>query len=137
LARVRIVLAKANLYTIHEQVLFASFNYNLPHRNMPKKKTGARKKAEKLKKRQKDIRSSTELRSIVQQPCNLLIVSIHRKIVLRCRMNSLSRYKHYCNSNLAIFLCIYVHGSAVTPVFSSDSMICLLGAILSSTLLVL
>ena len=42
---------------------------------MPKKKTGARKKAEKQKKRQKNIRSSAETRDLVQQPCNFLMVS--------------------------------------------------------------
>lgn len=42
---------------------------------MPKKKTGARKKAEKQRERQKGIRASTESRNIVQQPCNLLMVS--------------------------------------------------------------
>ena len=41
---------------------------------MPKKKTGARKKAEKLKERQKNIRASAESRSIVQYPCNILMV---------------------------------------------------------------
>ena len=41
---------------------------------MPKKKTGARKKAEKLKERQKNIRASSESRSIVQYPCNILMV---------------------------------------------------------------
>lgn len=42
---------------------------------MPKKKTGARKKAEKQKKRQKGIRASVETRDIVQQPCDFLMVS--------------------------------------------------------------
>ncbi len=42
---------------------------------MPKKKTGARKKAEKQRERQKEIRASAESRSIVQQPCNLMMVS--------------------------------------------------------------
>lgn len=42
---------------------------------MPKKKTGARKKAEKQKERQKEIRASQESRGIVQQPCNLHMVS--------------------------------------------------------------
>lgn len=37
---------------------------------MPKKKTGARKKAEKQKLRQKNIRSGKENRNIVEQPCN-------------------------------------------------------------------
>lgn len=42
---------------------------------MPKKKTGARKKAEKQKLRQKGIKASSEQRSIVQQACNFSIVS--------------------------------------------------------------
>ena len=42
---------------------------------MPKKKTGARKKAEKQKQRQKEIRASAECRSIVLAPCNSLMVS--------------------------------------------------------------
>lgn len=41
---------------------------------MPKKKTGARKKAEKQKKRQKDIRASGENKDVVQQPCDFLMV---------------------------------------------------------------
>jgi hypothetical protein len=41
---------------------------------MPKKKTGARKKAEKQKERQKDIKNNSEMRSLVQRPCNMLIV---------------------------------------------------------------
>jgi hypothetical protein len=40
---------------------------------MPKKKTGARKKAEKQKERQKDIKNNSEMRSLVQRPCNMLI----------------------------------------------------------------
>ena len=43
---------------------------------MPKKKTGARKKAEKQKKRQKDIRASNESKDLVQQPCDFLMVSL-------------------------------------------------------------
>ena len=43
---------------------------------MPKKKTGARKKAEKQKQRQKDIKSASESRNIVQQPCNTQMVGI-------------------------------------------------------------
>ena len=41
---------------------------------MPKKKTGARKKAEKQRERQKEIRASQESRGIVQQPCNIHMV---------------------------------------------------------------
>ena len=43
---------------------------------MPKKKTGARKKAEKQKKRQKDIRASSETKNVVQQPCDFLMASL-------------------------------------------------------------
>lgn len=48
---------------------------------MPKKKTGARKKAEKQKERQKNIRTSAESRNIVQFPCNFLMVRMkHQKL---------------------------------------------------------
>ncbi len=43
---------------------------------MPKKKSGARKKAEKQKERQKGIRTSSEARSLVQQPCNSMMVRL-------------------------------------------------------------
>ena len=42
---------------------------------MPKKKTGARKKAEKQKLRQKDIRSSEKYRNITEMACNFVMVS--------------------------------------------------------------
>lgn len=48
---------------------------------MPKKKTGARKKAEKQKQRQKDIRAAAETRNIVQQPCDFLMVATAPLIV--------------------------------------------------------
>ena len=41
---------------------------------MPKKKTGAKKKADKQKVRQKEIRTSSERGSIVEKPCNHLMV---------------------------------------------------------------
>ena len=41
---------------------------------MPKKKTGARKKAEKQKQRQKEIKAAAETKSLVLSPCNLLMV---------------------------------------------------------------
>lgn len=41
---------------------------------MPKKKTGAKKKSDKQKLRQKEIRASSEQRSIVEQPCNQQMV---------------------------------------------------------------
>lgn len=40
---------------------------------MPKKKTGQRKKADKQKVRQKNIREAREHRSIVDQACNALM----------------------------------------------------------------
>ena len=43
-------------------------------RAMPKKKSGARKKAEKQKQRQKDIKASADCKSIVQRPCNSQMV---------------------------------------------------------------
>ncbi|XP_030836812.1 zinc finger protein 330 homolog isoform X2 [Strongylocentrotus purpuratus] len=48
---------------------------------MPKKKTGARKKAERQKLRQKGIRSGTEARSVVEWPCNFTMEcdTCHRK----------------------------------------------------------
>ena len=42
---------------------------------MPKKKTGARKKAEKQKLRQKDIRSGEKYRNITEMACNFVMVS--------------------------------------------------------------
>ena len=42
---------------------------------MPKKKTGARKKAEKQRERQKGIKNSKLTRAIVELPCNFQIVS--------------------------------------------------------------
>ena len=41
---------------------------------MPKKKTGARKKAEKQRERQREIRTSSENKSIVEKPCNFIMV---------------------------------------------------------------
>jgi hypothetical protein len=42
---------------------------------MPKKKTGQRKKAEKMKERQKEIQSAKKERSLVEKPCNIIMVS--------------------------------------------------------------
>jgi len=42
---------------------------------MPKKKTGARKKAEKQKDRQKQIRDAVGRRDLVEYPCNISMVS--------------------------------------------------------------
>lgn len=41
---------------------------------MPKKKTGARKKAERQKLRQKDIRSGEKAKDITENPCNFVMV---------------------------------------------------------------
>ena len=40
---------------------------------MPKKKTGQRKKAEKMKERQKEIASKRDHQSIVMKPCNAIM----------------------------------------------------------------
>ena len=52
---------------------------------MPKKKTGARKKAEKQKQRQKEIKAASESKSIVLNPCNTLMV---RSFAANCRFSS-------------------------------------------------
>ena len=44
--------------------------------NMPKKKTGQRKKAEKQKERQRDIRNAKNERPLVERPCNFMMVII-------------------------------------------------------------
>ena len=43
---------------------------------MPKKKTGQRKKAEKQKERQRDIRNAKNERPLVERPCNFMMVII-------------------------------------------------------------
>ena len=43
---------------------------------MPKKKTGARKKAEKQRERQKEIKNSKQMRNIVELPCNVQMVGL-------------------------------------------------------------
>ena len=43
---------------------------------MPKKKTGARKKAEKQKQRQKDIQQGSKNVPITKFPCNFVMVRI-------------------------------------------------------------
>jgi len=75
---------------------------------MPKKKTGARKKAEKQRERQREIRASQESRGIVQQPCNFHMV---RKI-----FNTSRDYIYYRNVTsvkgegdvLELFVIVYV-----------------------------
>ena len=49
--------------------------------NMPKKKTGARKKAEKQRERQKGIKNSKQMRDIVELPCNLQIVGVYLSVL--------------------------------------------------------
>ena len=41
---------------------------------MPKKKTGARKKSEKQKERQREIRNAQFARPLADRPCNQLMV---------------------------------------------------------------
>ena len=43
---------------------------------MPKKKTGARKKAEKQKERQRAIRTAYAVKSIAERPCNVSMVKL-------------------------------------------------------------
>jgi len=44
---------------------------------MPKKKTGARKKADKQRQRQKDINSGEKSRELTKFPCNFIMVSFN------------------------------------------------------------
>lgn len=44
---------------------------------MPKKKTGQRKKAEKQKARQKELKKARENRSLAELPCNANMVCIN------------------------------------------------------------
>ena len=64
---------------LHRVVYYTELYFRVVARNseMPKKKTGARKKAEKQRVRQKEIRSAEKYRDITQQPCNFLMVSCH------------------------------------------------------------
>ena len=57
---------------------------------MPKKKTGARKKAEKQRERQKHIRTANQERSVAEKPCNFAMVSMnsHTTVTLNTRMTS-------------------------------------------------
>jgi len=61
---------------------------------MPKKKTGARKKAEKQRERQKGIKAASESRSLVQRPCNQLMVSIHGVLGCLARLCRLLPWIH-------------------------------------------
>jgi hypothetical protein len=49
---------------------------------MPQKKTGQRKKAEKQKLRQKQIRSAAEIRGLADAPCNVAMVSLINNVAL-------------------------------------------------------
>lgn len=62
--------------------------------NMPKKKTGQRKKAEKMRLRQKDIRSAKDRMPLAKHPCNATMVN---------NMNLLSLF-NICN-HLNYMLC--------------------------------
>ena len=53
---------------------------------MPKKKTGARKKAEKQKQRQKDIQQGSKSVPITKFPCNFVMVSTRFFLCERCTL---------------------------------------------------
>ena len=59
---------------------------------MPKKKTGQRKKAEKQKIRQKEIRSKKENLDLVKFPCNSVMVSF---FVINIKTISIIIMLHY------------------------------------------
>jgi NOA36 protein. len=54
---------------------------------MPKKKTGQRKKAEKMKLRQKEIRSARDKMSVAEFPCNANMVSGDEYLLWIARQN--------------------------------------------------
>jgi hypothetical protein len=67
---------------------------------MPKKKTGARKKAEKQKQRQKEIKAASESRSIVMAPCNSLMECD------KCKRRQKSRaFCYFCQSVQKLPMC--------------------------------
>ena len=76
-------LVTSSLYT---------FNYTLENSlkayKMPKKKTGQRKKAEKQKLRQKEIRSGKEAKPLTDWACNSTMVSCHS--LLNCSLTCLN-----------------------------------------------
>lgn len=53
---------------------------------MPKKKTGQRKKAEKQKLRQKEIRSAKENIALAEHPSNSLMVNSFNPLTLICHI---------------------------------------------------
>jgi len=67
---------------------------------MPKKKTGARKKAEKQAVRQKDIRSTEKQRNVTDLPCN---------VVMTCdkceRMQKTRAFCYFCNAIQKLPIC--------------------------------
>lgn len=60
--------------TIHSEIIFLFPVYTCASvkDKMPKKKTGQRKKAEKQRERQREIR--TQEKSLVERPCNYIMV---------------------------------------------------------------
>ncbi|XP_060557593.1 zinc finger protein 330 homolog, partial [Ruditapes philippinarum] len=67
---------------------------------MPKKKTGQRKKAEKQKERQRDIRKSHNERPIVERPCNFLMECE------QCGKSQKNRaFCYFCNSLQRLPVC--------------------------------
>ena len=76
---------------------------------MPKKKTGARKKAEKQKQRQKEIKAASESKSIVMSPCNAIMVSpaavrhVQRVSILFCRNVTSVKGKHCVHIVFSIY----------------------------------
>lgn len=69
---------------------------------MPKKKTGAKKKADKQKERQKEIKSSSEAKSLVQHPCNKLMECD------KCQRRQKNRaFCYFCHSLQKLPLCCH------------------------------
>jgi len=66
---------------------------------MPKKKTGQRKKAEKMRARQKGIRSAKDNLSLAKHPCNATMVNTSYLIIIyvmtRILMGTKSYHKSY------------------------------------------
>lgn len=65
---------------------------------MPKKKTGQRKKAEKQKLRQKEIRTAKDQLDIAKFPCNAVMVNFIYKIKFNNNLqfyNNLIKYDYF------------------------------------------
>lgn len=67
---------------------------------MPKKKTGQRKKAEKQKQRQKDIKNSRQDRQLAEKPCNLVMECDQCK-----RMQKSRAFCYFCHSVQRLPVC--------------------------------